>query len=212
MKLLTKLAPPPYRIGEAPANPDLVCYEIELNIKKLKLETSIHVENGLIALILLEKTIVGILEKGLYSLRWVLPSGTSAASLAQMRVIYFSCQNFNRMRWGTPTPVAAQNATGEFTALRAHGSYTFHLHNPKTLWRHIPAGTQQMTTSQFSDMLRPIILNVFTAEMMNPNNNFDAKLNPDSLSHIIFENLSQNFRQFGVQLDQFLIQHISVAG
>lgn len=209
MNWLNNFRKKPYKIICTLPDANSFCHQASLDAGQVSLDTGIHIGNGLITIILYKRKIISILEDGHYALGWVLPKETLINDGENLKLATFTRKTL-RLRWGTPNPVACKIKDDELVQIRAHGTFAVQLRNPKTVWQHLPAEFENMTTGQFSDILRPIILSQFTNGLMN-NNNYESKLNPEQLTEHIKDPIEKDLLESGVKLEQFLVQHISIA-
>lgn len=192
--------------------PDTVSYESNLNHGQLTSQTPIYVANGLLALVLINKEIVSVLESGRYLLQWIVNKPLTSDDFKHMRVIFFSHKVFGSQRWGTASPITVQDGEGHVVPLRAHGNFAYQVKNPKTLWRHISSWEDPLSTQTMIDMLRPLILNRFSIELSEHVGKLSTILqNREALTKTLFDKIQADFNEQGLKLDKLLIQHISIA-
>jgi membrane protease subunit (stomatin/prohibitin family) len=125
--------------------------------------------------------------------------------------VYFcTLKTFTDMRWGTTDPVAFRDKEFGLVRLRAHGTYTFRVAEPAVFINRIVAGDDSFTTSEIQDQLRSVIvsrLNDFLGE--NLSSVLDLPGQYREMSEVLRGHLGEEFRKFGLDLQQFYVQSIT---
>ncbi len=195
-------------ISSTTDDPLLICWKADYAAKKISHLTNIIVQEGQIALFLMNQQIVAILEKGSYPWHWVFESLIVPENLS---IYYFSTKTFSDQRWGTPTPVLIQDPQSGVLSIRAHGAFSYQLDNPKKLWRHIPNDTKQFSTEDIIHPLRSVILEQFSIAMNNQQNLNQLLKDREALTQQIAQKISFVFeKQYGLKLTAFQIQSLSL--
>lgn len=95
-------------------------------------------------------------------------------------------------------------------SLRAHGTFSYRLDNPKRLWGHIPNDSSILSTDDLIGHLRSLILEKFSNIMTKEGGDITPLIyNRDFLSGQIQSELYSSFKEQGLILESFLIQSIS---
>lgn len=197
----------PNTIQSSDSEPNLISWNTD--IESWDAQTTLNVEDGLLAMLLVNQAIVAILEKGSYPLDWVLTDGllNTASSL---QVYYFSRKIFSNQRWGTPAPIIVNDTAIGMKSLRAHGVFSFKLDNPKRLWQHLPNDYNTFSTDDLGVQLRALILDEFTAKVSaNQNNILQFLAERQIFSAEIKKALSLHFLNYGLELVDFIVQSVS---
>lgn len=188
------------------SDPQNICWQLELESTQIGSQTHVIVQEGQVAMLFLQQTMSAILDNGSFPLPWVLET-SSLNDLRSLKVYFFTTKTFTDQRWGTPSPILIQGKTS--ISLRAHGTFSYRLHNPKRLWRHIPINAKTYSSEDMSGELRSLILNQFTAVLQQQD--FESLIgNREKLSAQVHEPLTKAFHNFGLTLTSFLIQSISL--
>lgn len=188
-------------------DPNIVSWNAD--IQSFAPQTQIVVEEGQLAMLLLNQTIGAILEKGTYPLTWALDA-EQLSQAASLQGYYFSTKTFTNQRWGTPTPIMVNDTRIGMNALRAHGIFSFELDNPKRLWQQLPNNYQQVTTDDLAGTLRAMILDHFTKIVSeNQNNILQFMTERQRFSAAVAKELQSDFKTFGLRLVDFIVQSIS---
>lgn len=186
-----------------------ICWSTEVSSKKFHPNTMITVQEGQLALLLIKQEILAILEKGSYPLEWLVDTFVPAMR-HDWAVVFFTLKTFTHQRWGTATPIVISGPQGTFS-LRAHGSFSYQLDNPKTFWRHVPLGATTFSSDEMLNILRAVILNHLTMTMSNQQNDLNRLLHArDKLSQEMTQALNQKFKAYGLSLTSFLVQSLSL--
>jgi membrane protease subunit (stomatin/prohibitin family) len=195
-------------IASEPSNSQDVCWEAKFNVRQVTPLTTIVVEEGQLALILMNQNITAILENGSFPLSWIFNS--AAQDFSSMKIYFLTTKTFIDQRWGTSVPVVYQDPVKGTVSLRAHGSFSYSVGNPKKLWRHIPAEATSYSIEDIIDELRSIILNEFTVTLNASNQIQKLMTQRKEFSDILMQNLSKSFTDYGLKLNAFLIQSLSL--
>jgi len=178
--------------------------------KKIKLLTHLLVGERQLAVITDEGEIKAILEPGVYKLSFLEPDKSDNDPF-HGEIIFFSMQHFVDQRWGTPTPITFEDSSLGSISIRAHGTYTFRLKNPKTFLRKFKTGEEVSSVNNLSGQLRSIILTEFADFLGNSGIEFtEMASNQLYFSQALQKNLTPIFAQFGLFLENILIQSISM--
>jgi membrane protease subunit (stomatin/prohibitin family) len=185
-----------------------LCWRAEFNHNKLKLNSTITVQEGQIALVLLNQNIIAILENGSYPLHWICEVSSNLTSLD---VYFFTTKTFTDQRWGTASPILVKDSNGDMISLRAHGTFAYELDNPKRLWRHIPNESQHYSAEDIVGELRSIILDTFSKTINQSTTGIQQVTSQrEQLTQEVINALKPVFTDYGLTLKSFLIQSISI--
>lgn len=172
-------------------------------------QTPIVIEDGQLAVLLLNQKMAAIVEKGTYPLDWVIDE-EKLRTQPSLRAYFFSTKIFSDQRWGTPTPIIVNDTSIGMSSLRAHGAFSYKLHNPKRLWQHLPNDFTRFTTDDLSSQLRALILDHFsTLVSQNQNNILQFLSERQAFSDAIKKELTTDFQAYGLELVDFIVQSIS---
>ncbi|MGE3317930.1 MAG: SPFH domain-containing protein [Candidatus Berkiella sp.] len=197
----------PNTIKSSESEPNYISWNTD--IESWNAQSTLMVEDGQLAMLLVNQAIVAILEKGTFPLDWVLDDNllNTASSL---KAYYFSRKTFSNLRWGTPAPIIVNDTAIGMKSLRAHGVFSFKLDNPKRLWQHVPNDYKSFTTDDIGVPLRAMILDEFTAKVSaNQNNILQFLEKRQAFSAEIKKALAPHFLNYGLELVDFIVQSIS---
>ena len=138
------------------------------------------------------------------SIPWAMNSPLRAeVYMANMKV-------FPNLKWGTREPVAFKDSELGLTRLRAHGVFNIQVRQP-VLFINSLVGTMQMfTTIEIEEYLKRVIVSRFNDHL---GENLDSILNLpgkyDELSEGLQKRLQDDFRRFGLGLDNLYITSVT---
>jgi membrane protease subunit (stomatin/prohibitin family) len=125
-------------------------------------------------------------------------------------VYFVTLKTFADMRWGTTDPVAFRDREFGLVRLRAHGTYTFRVAEPALFVSRLVAGDDSFTTGEIQDQLRSIVvsrLNDFLGETLT--SILDLPGQYREMSEALRGHLGEEFRKFGLELQQFYVQSVT---
>lgn len=125
-------------------------------------------------------------------------------------VYFLSTKNFTNLTWGTPNPIPKRDPEFGVIQLRAFGSYTIRVEDPKLFLREISGTDGDFTVDEISEQLMNFVVPKFSdalAETQIPA--FDLIANINELSVECNEKLKSSFAQYGLQINNFLISNIN---
>ncbi len=140
----------------------------------------------------------------------ILSSPWGMTSPLRAEVYFINLKVFPNLKWGTRDPVAFRDSELGLVRLRAHGIFNIRVVQP-VLFINTLAGTMgKYTTEQIEMYLRRVIvsrLNDYLGETLKTL--FDLPGQFDELAEGLKERLVQDFRRFGLALDELYITSIT---
>lgn len=126
-------------------------------------------------------------------------------------VYFFSTLEQTDQRWGTPNPIVIRDKQFGPIRLRAHGVYSYQIKNPRVFFKKISGTRDKYTTQQIEGQLRSIVLTSLATFFGNAEVSFvDMAANQQKFSETLKEALSLAFNNYGLALESFLVQSISL--
>ena len=126
-------------------------------------------------------------------------------------VYFFSTRQKLDRKWGTPQPVTLRDKDFGVVRLRAFGIYAFHLDDAKAFHSAVSGTLERYSTEQLEGQLRNTIVghiaDVF-GESAVPF--IDMAGNQEEFAKALEARLAPLFRQYGLVLDSFSVQSISL--
>ena len=126
-------------------------------------------------------------------------------------VYFFSTRDQIDQRWGTSQPVVIRDKELGPIRLRAHGSYTYKIRDPKIFFTKVSGTRDTYTCDEMNGQLQSIILTAMATFFGNANTNFlDMAANQQKFSSAMQAALQDTFGEYGLSLDKFLVQSVSL--
>ncbi len=126
-------------------------------------------------------------------------------------VYYFSTRIQTNQRWGTPNPITVRDKEFGAVRLRAFGIYTYHITDPKAFYSKISGTRDLYRVSDLEGQLLNTIVGRISDTFANSGVPFlDMAANQVALSDKIAGQLKQGFTDFGLSLDNFVVENLSL--
>jgi membrane protease subunit (stomatin/prohibitin family) len=124
---------------------------------------------------------------------------------------FFSTRDQLDQRWGTPTPIVVRDKEYGSIRLRANGTYSYRIKNPKTFFTKVSGTRDVFTTAELDGQLRSIILTSIASHFGNNTVSFlDMAANQLQFSEILKTAIAPSFEAYGLELQSFFVQSISL--
>ena len=126
-------------------------------------------------------------------------------------VYFFSTRIQTNQRWGTPSPVTIRDKEFGAVRLRAFGIYTYHLVDPKIFYDKVSGTRDIYRVSDLDGQLLNTLVGRISDTFANSGVPFlDMAANQVALSGKIAEQLKPGFAEFGLALDSFVVENLSL--
>ncbi|MEM6298557.1 MAG: SPFH domain-containing protein, partial [Bacteroidota bacterium] len=126
-------------------------------------------------------------------------------------VYFINTRIFTDNKWGTPNPIMLRDQDFGIVRVRAFGNYAFRIGDPAKFLTEVVGTSGHFTTEKISNQLRGLIVTRFSdaiAESKIPV--LDMAANLDELSAYVKKQMILDFDKYGVDIEEFLIQNISL--
>ncbi len=124
---------------------------------------------------------------------------------------FFSTREQLDQRWGTPNAVVLKDKQFGPLRVRAHGTYSYKLKNPKTFFTKVSGTKDVFTTQELEGQLRSAILTHLATFMGKLEVNFiDMAANQMEFSNTLKSALVDLFSGYGLSLESFFVQSVSL--
>ena len=126
-------------------------------------------------------------------------------------VYFVNTRRFVDLKWGTANPVMLRDPEFGPVRLRACGTYCVKVSNPQTFLRETVSTDPTFETAEISGQLRNTIVARFSdllAEAKIPV--LELAANYDELGSFASQRLHDEFQEYGLDLEQFLVESISL--
>jgi membrane protease subunit (stomatin/prohibitin family) len=126
-------------------------------------------------------------------------------------VYFFSTRTQIDQRWGTSNPITIRDKEFGAVRLRGFGIYSYHLTDPKVFHAKISGTRDLYRVEELEGQLRNTIIGILTDTFANSQVPFlDMAANQVALSTKIAEQIKPTFKGFGLDLDSFIVQNLSL--
>jgi membrane protease subunit (stomatin/prohibitin family) len=126
-------------------------------------------------------------------------------------VYFFSTRTQIDQKWGTQTPITIRDKEFGPIRVRAYGTFSYKVKNPKTFFKTISGTREVYTTSELEGQLRSQILTSLGTFFGAAEVSFvDMAGSQQKFSTTLKEALSLMFTQYGLSLEGFQVQSISL--
>ena len=126
-------------------------------------------------------------------------------------VVFASTKQFVNRKWGTANPVIVRDPEIGPTRLRAFGTYAIRVQDPSQFVRELVGTNSVFLIAEIADQLRDLVVakvgttladgNVSVIELSAKYAEFSAR---------VLERTAPQFRQYGLELTQFIIENVSL--
>jgi membrane protease subunit (stomatin/prohibitin family) len=126
-------------------------------------------------------------------------------------VIFFSTRLQLGRRWGTAQPVTLRDSEFGMVRLRAFGVYSYQITDPAKFYREISGTRDVYTVDDLELQLRNMVVAAMTTALGSSKVPFlDIAGNQGLMSQSISEQLAPVFDRYGVKLDNFTVENVSL--
>ena len=126
-------------------------------------------------------------------------------------VYFFSTRIQTNQHWGTPNPITIRDKEFGAVRLRAFGIYTYHISNPKVFYSKVSGTRDIYRVPDLDGQLQNTIVGRITDTFASSNLPFlDMAANQVALSDKIAGQLKPAFAEFGLALDSFVVENLSL--
>jgi membrane protease subunit (stomatin/prohibitin family) len=126
-------------------------------------------------------------------------------------VYFFSTRVQTNQRWGTPNPITIRDKEFGAVRLRAFGIYTYHIVDAKVFYSKIAGTRDEYRSAELEGQLSNTIIGRLTDTFAGSNLPFlDMAANQVSLSEKIGAQIKAGFTEFGLALDSFVVENLSL--
>ena len=197
----------------------VLAFKYPMMDKEIQNGAQLTVRETQLALFLNEGELADVFEPGLHTLNTnTLPLLTNLKnwdkgfeSPFKSDVIFFSTREQLDLRWGTANPVTIRDKEFGAIRLRAHGSYTYKVKNPKVFFNKVSGTRDKYYAEELNGQIRAIITTSMAAFFGNSDVGFvDMAANQLEFSENLQGFLQDEFDNYGLELEKFLVQSISL--
>jgi len=126
-------------------------------------------------------------------------------------VYFFSTRMKTDQRWGTATPITIRDKEFGAVRVRGYGIYSWHIDNPRTFHSKVSGTREMFKVADIEGQLRNTIVSRMTGAFAESGVPFlDMAANQSELGGRIGEGLKPMFAEFGLALDSFVVENLSL--
>lgn len=126
-------------------------------------------------------------------------------------VYFFSTRDQIDQRWGTPNPITIRDKDYGHIRLRAHGTFSYSINDPKVFYKQISGTRERYTVEELDGQLISSILTGMSSFFGNSGIPFlDMAANQTEFSNKLKEALTPEFTKYGLDLKTFYVQNLSL--
>ena len=128
----------------------------------------------------------------------------------QAEVYFVNMRTFTNLKWGTPSPVIFRDDELGAVRLRAYGLFTFRVIDPQLFVNKVVGTEHRYDTESVGAWLRDFIVSRFNDLLgQTLDTVYDLASRYDELGAATKARLTDDFRNYGMQVEDFLIDAIS---
>jgi len=126
-------------------------------------------------------------------------------------VYFFSTRLKTDRKWGTPNAITIRDKEFGAVRLRAFGIYSYRIVDPKEFHRNVSGTRELYTVNDLDEQLRATVVGSMTDLLGESGIPFlDMAANQDELAKMLKTKLADGFKRFGLELDGFVLQNLSL--
>jgi membrane protease subunit (stomatin/prohibitin family) len=126
-------------------------------------------------------------------------------------VYFFSTRLQMDQKWGTSTPITIRDEEFGAVRLRAYGIYAYRISNPRSFFTQVSGTRGSYFVSELEGQLRNTIVGRTTSTLASSDIRFlDMAAQQTELGEKIAENVKPAFTALGLELEQFVVENISL--
>jgi membrane protease subunit (stomatin/prohibitin family) len=198
---------------------DTMVYRFERHGNEIKYGAKLTVRESQVAIFVNEGQIADILTPGLYVLETQnLPLLSTLQhwdhgfqSPFKAEVYFFNTKQFTNLKWGTNNPVMIRDSEFGAVRLRAFGSYSIRIEDPRKFMQEIMGTDGHFTVDEISNQLRSLIVTRFSSVVAAANIPvLDMAASYEQFGQFITQRIAPEFQTYGVKLTSIQIENISL--
>lgn len=200
-------------------NTDTMVYRFPRYNHEIKYGAKLTVRESQMAIFVNEGQIADVLGPGLYELETRnLPLLSTLQhwdhgfnSPFKAEVYFCNMRQFTNLKWGTRNPIILRDKEFDMVRLRAFGTYAIRIDDPRTFMQQIVGTDNRFAVEEISDQLRNMIVSRFSTIIGQANIPvLDLAGNYDQLGQFVTQKIAPEFKAYGLELTQILVENISL--
>ena len=200
-------------------DPGILSYRFPMRDKEIQNGAQLTVRDTQLALLVNEGQVADIFESGMHTLATRnLPVLTNLRnwdkafqSPFKSDLFFFSTREQLDQRWGTPNAIVIKDKQFGPLRIRAHGTYSYKVKNPRVFFTKVTGTEEEFTTQEMEGQLRSAILTNLASFLGKLEIGFlDMAANQMEFSSTLKGALSHMFSDYGLSLESFFVQSVSL--
>jgi membrane protease subunit (stomatin/prohibitin family) len=126
-------------------------------------------------------------------------------------IYFFSMKEQIDQKWGTATPITVRDKEFGIVRVRAYGTYSYRIKNPKIFFQKIVGSKDICSVQDLEGQMKANILTSLATFFGQSQISFlDMAGHQDKFSVMLKEALKDEFENYGLSLESFLVQSVSL--
>lgn len=126
-------------------------------------------------------------------------------------VFFFSTREQLDQKWGTATAITMRDVELGPIRVRAHGTFSYRIQNPKIFFERVSGTAETYTAQQLDGQLRALVVAALRGLLASAQVPFvDMAANQETLSGTLFHATREKFEEYGLELRTLTVQGISL--
>ncbi len=199
--------------------PGMLAFRYPMEDREIQNGAQLTVRQTQIALFVNEGTVADIFGPGMHTVETRnLPVLTNLQNWDKMfqspfksDIIFFSTNEQIDQKWGTASPVTVRDKDFGIVRIRAFGSFSYRIKNPKVFYQKLSANKESYMSSELEGQLRSTILTSLATYFGKSQISFlDMAAQQEAFSQTLKTELSGSFENYGLSLESFYLQSVSL--
>jgi len=199
--------------------PGILAYRYPMLDREIRNGAQLTVRESEFALFVNEGRAADVLGPGLFTLNthtlpiltYIMNWDKAFKSPFKSDVYFFSARTQTDQHWGTPNPITIRDKEFGAIRLRGFGIYSYHLNDAKTFYTKISGSRDIYHVAELDGQLRNTIVAKMTDAFASSQVPFlDMAANQGMLAEKISEVLKPAFTAYGLSLDTFVVENLSL--
>ncbi|MBZ5612008.1 MAG: SPFH domain-containing protein [Acidobacteriia bacterium] len=197
----------------------ILAYRYPMEDMEIQNGGKLTVRDSQMAVFVNEGRIADVFAPGLYTLTtetlplltYIMNWDKAFKSPFKSDVYYFSTRLQTNQRWGTATPITIRDKEFGAVRMRGYGIYTYKIADPKVFYQKVSGTRDMYRVGDLEGQLRNTIVARMTDTFAQSSVPFlDMAANQQELGVKIAENMKPAFADFGLSLEAFVVENISL--
>ncbi len=199
--------------------PGMLAFRYPMEDREIQNGAQLTVRQTQIALFVNEGTVADVFGPGMHTVETRnLPVLTNLQNWDKMfqspfksDIIFFSTNEQIDQKWGTASPVTVRDKDFGVVRIRAFGSFSYRIKNPKVFYQKLSSNKESYMSSELEGQLRSTILTSLATYFGKSQISFlDMAAQQEAFSQTLKTELSGSFENYGLSLESFYLQSVSL--